>query len=50
MIDSSVIQQCIETLSHHDSEHFAKTRDVFSARLDSYIAETEKYLEAAVTW
>ena len=47
MIDSSVIQQCIEMLSHHDSEHFAKTRDVFSARLDSYIAKTGKYLEAA---
>ena len=47
MINSLVIQQCIEMLSHHDSEHFAKTRDVFSARLDSYIASTGKYLEAA---
>ena len=27
---------------------FSETRDVFSARLHSYILETEKYLEAAV--
>ena len=28
--------------------HFSETRDVFSARLHSFILDTEKYLEAAI--
>lgn len=27
---------------------FSKTRDVFQARLDTYISRTNKYLESAV--
>ena len=29
-------------------EHFSKTRDVFTARVQSYVLETKKYLEAAI--
>ena len=31
-----------------DGGDFSKTRDVFTARLQSYIIETKKYLEAAI--
>ena len=31
-----------------NNEYFSKTRDVFTARLQSYIPETEKYPEAAI--
>ena len=29
-------------------EHFSKTRDVFTAKVQSYVLETQKYLEAAI--
>ena len=29
-------------------EYFSRTRDIFTARLQSYIIKTEKYLEAAI--
>ena len=31
-----------------NNEFFSKTRDIFTARLQSYILETKKYLEAAI--
>ena len=31
-----------------NSEHFSKTRDIFTARIQSYVLETRKYLEAAI--
>jgi hypothetical protein len=30
------------------SEHFSATRDTFTARMQSYVIETNKYLEAAI--
>ena len=32
----------------NDNEYFSETRDIFTARLQSYILETKKYLEAAI--
>ena len=32
----------------NDKEYFSETRDIFTARLQSYILETKRYLEAAI--
>ena len=32
----------------YNSEYFSETRDIFTARLQSYILESKKYLEAAI--
>jgi len=51
MICESIIETIInEMLSgfKNNRQHFAQTRDVFTARLQSYILETKKYLEAAI--
>jgi hypothetical protein len=49
MIEIDIIDIVIEKMKncfHNESEHFSITRDVFTARLQSYILESKKYLEA----
>ena len=51
MIDEAILEAVIfDMLSSFKTSDgkFSKTRDVFTARLQSYILETKKYLEAAV--
>jgi hypothetical protein len=51
MIETDIIDNVIEKMKnsfHNETEHFSITRDVFTARLQSYILESKKYLEAAV--
>ena len=51
MIDNTIVETVISDMGNcfkGNEEYFSKTRDVFTARLQSYILETEKYLEAAV--
>jgi hypothetical protein len=49
MVDS-VISEMINGFNGNNgnAEYFSRTRDVFTARLQSYILETKKYLEAAI--
>ena len=43
------IIKCIEEASHnHDFDYFCVSRDIFQARLDSFIVHTNKYFESAV--
>ena len=46
-IIEAVIAEAVNGFNESD-ECFSKTRDVFTARMQSYIMETNKYLEAAV--
>jgi len=51
MIENEIITSVIEEMCEYfknDSEHFSATRDVFTARLQSFIYESKKYLEAAI--
>ena len=51
MIENTVIEAAIYEMQNcfrGGDEYFSKTRDVFSARLQSFILETEKYLESAI--
>ena len=51
MIEESVIKIVVSEMKDcfkGKDEYFSHTRDVFSARLQSFIRETEKYLEAAI--
>jgi hypothetical protein len=51
MIAETVIKTLIAETIHgfnENDECFSKSRDIFSARIQSYILETNKYLEAAV--
>jgi len=51
MIPQSIILQAVSEKINgfsNDRGLFASTRDVFNARLQAYITETEKWLEAAV--
>jgi hypothetical protein len=51
MIDQKIIQTVTSDMQAHftkTSEHFSATRDVFTARMQSYIIETNKYLESAI--
>jgi hypothetical protein len=51
MIDKTIVETVISEMIccfKGSEEYFSKTRDVFSVRLQSYITETEKYLEAAI--
>jgi hypothetical protein len=52
MIAETVIEALITETVHgfdENDECFSKNRDVFSARIQSYIQETNKYLEAVQT-
>jgi hypothetical protein len=51
MIAETVIEALVAETVHglnENDECFSKSRDVFSARMQSYILETNKYLEAAI--
>lgn len=48
MITQTVIKKSLELIKNPQEEYFSRTRDIFSARLDSYIARTGKYLESAI--
>lgn len=47
LISKTILQ--IETASKkNNNDLFSKTRDVFQARLDTYVSRTNKYLESAI--
>jgi hypothetical protein len=51
MITETIIESVIAEMLNgfaHNNGHLSKTRDYFSARMQSYILETERYLEAAI--
>jgi hypothetical protein len=51
MIDKDIMENVIKHRGNgfeKDKDHFSITRDVFTARLESFIAGTKKYLEAAI--
>ena len=51
MVEKIIIEAVISDMNNFfrdSSECFSRTRDVFTARLQSFILETEKYLEAAI--
>ena len=51
MIDKEISEIAIMEMNNYfieNDEFFSKTRDVFSARLQTFILKTEKYLEAAI--
>jgi hypothetical protein len=51
MIDKDIIENIIKLRENgfeKDKDHFSITRDIFTARLESFITGTGKYLEAAV--
>ena len=51
MIEERIVKIAISEMNNcfrKSDEYFSKTRDVFTARLQSFVLETEKYLEAAV--
>jgi hypothetical protein len=49
MIDEAMTDDVIlEMLKGFDRNIFSETRDVFTARLQTYILETNKYLESAI--
>ncbi|GHU58338.1 hypothetical protein FACS189444_1850 [Spirochaetia bacterium] len=51
MTNEDIIENVIKLRENgfeKDKEHFSITRDVFTARLESFIVGTKKYLEAAI--
>ena len=51
MIEKSIVEAVVSEMRNYFSENvgcFSNTRDIFSAKLQSYTLETKKYLEAAV--
>ena len=46
-VKEALILETVKGFNEND-ECFSKTRDIFSARIQSYILETKKYLEAAI--
>ena len=51
MINDDIVESVISEMADCFNDaggYFSNTRDVFTARLQSYITETEKYLEAAI--
>jgi hypothetical protein len=51
MISKTIVDPVISEMADGfkgNSKYFSKTRDIFTARLQSYIIETKKYLEAAI--
>jgi len=51
MINEAALEKIIaETLNcfRENDEHFSKTRDAFTARIQSHVLETQKYLETAI--
>jgi len=51
MISEAIVDSVISEMLggfNENGEYFSKTRDIFTARLQSYIIETKNYLEAAI--
>jgi hypothetical protein len=51
MIGENIIKDTLKIMENgfeKDKDHFSITRDVFTARLESFIISTNKYLESAV--
>jgi hypothetical protein len=51
MIDENIIRDAIKAIENgleKEKDHFSITRDIFTARLESFIIDTNKYLEAAI--
>ena len=51
MIDEAVVETVVSEMNNffmENDDYFSGTRDVFTARVQSFILETEKYLEAAI--
>jgi len=51
MIDETILETVISEMLvcfNDGNEYFSETRDVFTARMQSYILGTKKYLEAAI--
>ena len=51
MIEEAVVETVVTEMNHYfieNEECFSETRDVFTARVQSFVLETEKYLEAAI--
>jgi hypothetical protein len=51
MINENIIQEIMRGMENgfeKDKDHFSITRDIFTARLESFIVSTKKYLEAAI--
>jgi hypothetical protein len=46
-VTTAVIAETVSGYNEND-DFFSKSRDIFAARIQSYILETKKYLEAAV--
>ena len=47
MVTEALIAETVNGFNEND-KCFSKTRDVFTARMQSYVLETKKYLEAAI--
>jgi hypothetical protein len=51
MVDENIIRDAIKAMENgleKEKGHFSITRDVFTARLESFIIDNNKYLEAAI--
>ena len=51
MISKTVLEAVVTEMLNcfeKNDEYFSKTRDIFTARIQSYVLETQKYLEAAI--
>jgi hypothetical protein len=51
MINENIIKGAIKAMENgleKEKGHFSITRDVFTTRLESFIIDTDKYLEAAI--
>ena len=53
MIEKAIVETIANEMNDFFVENvdcFSRTRDVFTARVQSFVLETEKYLEAAIIW
>ncbi len=51
MIGENIIKEAIKIREdgfEKDKDHFSITRDIFTARLESFIISTKKYLESSI--
>ena len=51
MIEIATVEKAVSDMNNYfveSADNFSKSRDVFAARLQSFVLETEKYLEAAI--
>ena len=54
MIPAEIIEQAKkhieESSQNKDTDYFCITRDIFQARLDSFIFKSQKYIEISFDW